>query len=146
MSQSGFTLAETLVAVACIAIGAGTAVPSVAGHLERSRVERAAQDIVRLEGAIVRYRHAHQSLPDTLDQLGTPVPNDPWGNPYEYVNFVTRGLSEQRNFHNLPLNSDYDLYSRGSDGQTDLALNAVPARDDVVRARDGDFVGPATDF
>jgi len=44
------------------------------------------------------------------------------------------------------VNSDYDLYSRGSDGLTDLVLNADVARDDIVRAGDGDFVGLAANF
>ena len=92
------------------------------------------------------YRLKHHALPDSLEQLSPAVPLDPWGHAYEYVNFATRGLSEQRSYHNLPVNSDYDLYSRGGDGLTDLVLNAQVARDDIVRAGDGDFVGLAANF
>jgi general secretion pathway protein G len=143
---SGFTLAETLLTMAFLAISAGAAAPHVATHLEQTRAARAAQDISRIETALQVYRDQHHELPDSLEQLPLPVPLDPWGRPYEYVNFATRGLSEQRFFYNLPLNSDYDLYSRGADGDTDIALNAASAADDVVRGRDGGFVGLAADF
>ncbi len=146
LRHSGFTLAETLLTMAFLAISAGAAVPHVASHLEQARIARAAEDIGRIEAALRAYRDQHHELPDSLEQLPLPVSLDPWGRPYEYVNFATRGLSEQRYFHNLPLNSDYDLYSRGADGLTDIALNADGAADDVVRGRDGEFVGLASDF
>ncbi|HEY1312968.1 MAG TPA: hypothetical protein VGE92_03780 [Steroidobacteraceae bacterium] len=145
-AQSGFTFAETLLTMAFLAIGAGAAVPSVAGHLEHNRVERATEDIIAIERRLESYRLKHHALPDSLEQLTPAVPLDPWGHAYEYVNFATRGLSEQRSYHNLPVNSDYDLYSRGGDGLTDLVLNADVARDDIVRAGDGDFVGLAANF
>jgi general secretion pathway protein G len=146
LRASGFTLAETLLTMAFLAISAGAAVPRVATHLEETRAARAAEDIRRIETALKDYRAQHHELPDSLAQLPQAVSLDPWGRPYEYVNFATRGLSEQRYFHNLPLNSDYDLYSRGADGRTDIALNAASAADDVVRGRDGEFVGLASEF
>ena len=145
-AQFGFTLAETLLGVVFLAIGAGAAAPSVATHLEERRVELAVKDIVSIEHALERYRTIHHALPDSLDQLGVPVPVDPWGRAYEYFNFTSRGLSEQRVYHSLPLNSDYDLYSRGRDGYTDLMINAAPARNNIVRGRDGEFIGLAADF
>ena len=146
MRHSGFTLAETLLTMALLAITAGAAVPNVSTHLEQTRATHAAEDIRRIETALKDYREQHHELPDSLEQLPLAVPLDPWGRPYEYVNFATRGLSEQRYFHNLPLTSDYDLYSRGADGRTDILLNAASAADDVVRGRDGEFVGPAAEF
>lgn len=144
-SQSGFTFAEVLIMVAAIAIGTGAAVPGLNGRAEEARIARASSDIVQMEAQIERYREQHNALPESLEILGT-VAQDPWGHAYEYVNFATRGLSEQRAYHNLPLNSDYDLYSRGVDGQSDLMIDAEPAHDDIVRARDGEFVGRATEF
>jgi general secretion pathway protein G len=52
----------------------------------------------------------------------------------------------QRTYEGLPINSEYDLYSRGPDGHTDMNLRTETARDDIVRARDGNFVGSAVDF
>jgi general secretion pathway protein G len=44
------------------------------------------------------------------------------------------------------LNSDFDLYSVGRDGLTAASLLNSKSRDDVVRARDGSFVGTAQEF
>lgn len=129
-----------------LSIGAGAALPSVANRIEERRIERAVSGIEAIEASLDRYRAIHNELPDSLEQLDQPAPLDPWGRAYEYVNFSTRGLTEQRFYHNLPLNSDYDLYSRGGKGSTDLMINAEPARDNIVRGRDGEFVGLATEF
>ena len=45
-----------------------------------------------------------------------------------------------------PINSDYDLYSMGKDGETVLPLTARKSHDDVIRANDGSFVGLAVEF
>ena len=46
----------------------------------------------------------------------------------------------------VPLNTDFDLYSMGQDGASKGPLSAKASRDDVLRAGDGTFVGPAADF
>ena len=46
----------------------------------------------------------------------------------------------------MPINSDYDLYSVGPDGDSSPQLHNAVSRDDVIRARDGAFVGLAEDF
>lgn len=46
----------------------------------------------------------------------------------------------------VPINSDYDLYSKGRDGQSVAPLTAQQSHDDVIRANDGAFVGLAVDF
>ena len=45
-----------------------------------------------------------------------------------------------------PVNSDYDLYSMGSDGRTQAQFNAKFGRDDIVRARDGAYLSIAEDY
>jgi len=45
-----------------------------------------------------------------------------------------------------PINSDFDLYSIGEDGKTTTPLRAPQSRDDVIRARDGAFLGLAAEF
>jgi general secretion pathway protein G len=45
-----------------------------------------------------------------------------------------------------PLNTDYDLYSMGRDGESSTNLNAKSSWDDIVRIKDGLFVGLATVF
>lgn len=46
----------------------------------------------------------------------------------------------------VPINSDYDLYSKGRDGESVAPLTAKQSHDDVVRANDGAFVGLAVNF
>lgn len=46
----------------------------------------------------------------------------------------------------VPINSDYDLYSQGADGRSMPSLNSLVSRDDVIRARDGAYVGLAGRF
>jgi general secretion pathway protein G len=46
----------------------------------------------------------------------------------------------------VPINSDYDLYSMGPDGQSVAPLTAAPSQDDIVRASNGAYFGLAADF
>ena len=41
----------------------------------------------------------------------------------------------------VPINTDFDLYSIGKDGNSVAPLTAKPSRDDIIRANDGAFVG-----
>jgi general secretion pathway protein G len=144
--QHGFTLAETLIAAALLAVGADAIVGGISGQLERMRIEQAKQQIGQIESAIEGYRTRHHELPGSLADLGSAVPLDPWGRSYEYANFDASGALGQRNYDGLPINSEYDLYSLGPDGRTAADLWNESARDDIVRARDGGFVGVAADF
>lgn len=46
----------------------------------------------------------------------------------------------------VPINSDFDLYSMGKDGQSVGPLTAQKSHDDVIRANDGEFYGLAANF
>jgi general secretion pathway protein G len=46
----------------------------------------------------------------------------------------------------VPLNSDYDLYSSGPDGESRSPLTAAPSRDDIVRANNGGYIGLAGEY
>lgn len=46
----------------------------------------------------------------------------------------------------VPINSDYDLYSMGKDGESVAPLTAAKSRDDIVRAANGTYVGLAENF
>jgi hypothetical protein len=45
---------------------------------------------------------------------------------------------------NTPLNSDYDLYSCGKDGQSAPHIDDPLSEDDILRGRDGAYIGPAS--
>src|SRR6476661_1636472 len=112
-SQHAFTLVECWFATAVPAIGVYAAVAQISTQLEKTRIERAKQEITRIARAIEAYRASHHELPGSLTELGPGVWLDPWGHSYEYVNFDARGTVGQRTFDSLPVNSEYDLYSRG---------------------------------
>ncbi len=46
----------------------------------------------------------------------------------------------------VPINSDFDLYSMGKDGQSVGPLTAQKSHDDVIRANDGSYYGLASNF
>ena len=46
----------------------------------------------------------------------------------------------------VPINSDFDLYSMGPDGESVSPLTANSSRDDIVRGRNGDYIGNAAEY
>ncbi|MBY0401297.1 prepilin-type N-terminal cleavage/methylation domain-containing protein [Myxococcota bacterium] len=46
----------------------------------------------------------------------------------------------------VPINSDFDLYSMGPDGETRAPLSPPVSRDDIIRANDGAYYGVAAEF
>lgn len=143
----GFTLVETTMAAAAIALMAAIAVPSYARVLERQKINQCAMDLRDLALRIDHYRTQHGSAPNILADLGPPLPKDPWGREYQFLNFDTAKPGKIRKDHNLhPLNSEFDLYSMGKDGRSVPALTGKTSRDDVIWARDGGFVGLAADY
>lgn len=75
---------------------------------------------------------------------------DPWGNPYQYLNIANGGnrirgrVRKDRNL--VPLNTDFDIYSMGPDGESRPPLTARHSWDDIVRASNGSFIGIASDY
>ena len=87
--------------------------------------------------------------PLDLAELPIEIPLDPWSRPYTYLNIATAepGTGAFRKNGNLsPLNTDFDLYSAGKDGDSKGPLNAKASRDDVVRANNGAFIGRVEDY
>lgn len=144
----GFTLTEIVIGVAILSVLVAIAVPAYERYRERARVSIAVGDIGALSVSISHYQLDSRELPPGLNVLGIGKLVDPWGRPYEYLRLSdSKGNGQARKDKKLaPLNSDFDLYSVGKDGVTAAPLSAKRARDDVVRARDGKFIGLATDF
>jgi general secretion pathway protein G len=141
------TLIELLLAVVVIALIGSIALPSYRAQVNRARVAQALTDIKHLEMAIERYVTANGNHPASLTDLGGTAPVDPWGRPYRYLRMDGASVGQVRKDHALhPLNTDYDLYSMGADGRTATPLTAKISRDDVVRARNGSFVGLASTY
>ncbi|HSG66242.1 MAG TPA: prepilin-type cleavage/methylation domain-containing protein [Gammaproteobacteria bacterium] len=141
------TLIELMLVVALTGLLAAVAYPSYTGYIERSRISRAVGDIGAMSLQLARWRASFGDFPPTLAAAGLDGRLDPWGAPYEYLNVALANPGKVRRDKNLnPVNTDYDLYSRGKDGETVTAFTAKKARDDVVRANNGGFIGLAQDY
>lgn len=149
-TQTGVTLLELMIVVVVVGLMAALAVPMYDRYIERAKVSRAIGEISALSLAIDKFRlRNNDRAPANLAELGIAIPSDPWGRPYEYLNIVDLkpniGLVRKDGALN-PINTDFDLFSRGKDGLSRGPLNAGPSRDDIVRANDGAFIGLASDY
>lgn len=105
-----------------------------------------AQDmIIGMAATIDAYYTDTGNLPADLAAVGFGGATDPWDHAYVYRPLSTpQSKGKARKDHSLvPLNSDYDLYSKGPDGESAAPLTAKSSRDDILRANNGRFVGPA---
>jgi general secretion pathway protein G len=140
------TLLELVVALTAAMILASIAVPAYNGYVNRARVARAIGDIGTIGVQLYRWQSNTRHFPVTLAEAGLEA-NDPWGRPYEYVRVEGAKPAALRKDHNLhPINTDFDLYSRGPDGDTSSPLTAKQSQDDIIRANDGGFIGLAANY
>ncbi len=124
--QKGFSLVELLVALAILALISAIVVVNVLPARDKAAVDTAMIEIRNLEGTLDQYRLDMMSYPTTQQGLAAlvqvppdarnagnyrpggylrgGVPDDPWGNPYQYRSPGDRGGA-------------YDLFSYGADGE-----------------------------
>jgi general secretion pathway protein G len=121
-NEAGFTLIEMMVVIAIIGVLAALVVPRIMGRPDEARVTAAKQDIGTINQALKLYRLDIGRYPTTEQGLNALVartsvepipqnwksggyldalPNDPWGNPYQYANPGTK--------------AEIDVYSYGAD-------------------------------
>ena len=46
----------------------------------------------------------------------------------------------------VPVNSDYDLYSMGADGDSQTPFTAEASQDDIVRCGNGSYIGLVSNY
>jgi general secretion pathway protein G len=135
-------------AIAVIGVLLAIALPSYGRYVVRANTSAAIADIATLHLAIETYSMNHDAPPPDLAAIGKAGMLDPWGQPYAYLSFIgLKGKGAMRKDKNLvPINTEYDLYSAGPDGETVPPLTAQPSRDDIVMANDGGYIGVASDY
>ena len=72
-----FTLVEVIVATALLAVLMAMLVPALLGLLANIRFDRAISEIGQLQFFITNFERDNERLPDSLDQLDSPLRLDP---------------------------------------------------------------------
>ena len=145
-TSRAFTLVEIAIVVAIAGILLAIAVPRYQNYIDRTRLAQAVVEIGDMSTTIKKQQITKGALPDSLADVGLDTKLDPWGHPYEYANLVKNSGLARTNKAAAPVNSDFDLYSQGADGLTTQSLSSAESRDDVVRGRDGRFIGLASEL
>lgn len=97
--RSGFSLIELMVVIVIIGILAGTVTVGVRSYLIRSKQNVAKMEISKIAQAIESFYLEHDRYPSNEEGIEAltkvsekfpeplldRLPNDPWGNPYEYL-------------------------------------------------------------
>lgn len=141
--QQAFSLLDGLIAIAVITLLLSLAVPSYHRYQERARIAQTITQLMEIDAAIQQHFVLHQQWPDQLSDVGMHTWSDAWGNAFEYHKYASDADNEQarRDGSQQPINQDYDLYSKGADGDSSEQLSSPRSRDDIIRAQNGDYFG-----
>jgi general secretion pathway protein G len=148
--DKAFTMVELLIVCMIMGALAGIAIPGYRGYLNKVRINQATADITEMESKILAFQVQNQAYPNNLGQVGYAGRLDPWGRAYQYLRIngvfpAPVGWWRKDQF-NVPVNTDFDLYSNGPDGNSVAPFTAAPSRDDVARANNGGFIGPVSKY
>jgi len=123
-AMRGFTLIEIIVVVVIIGLLAAVIAPNIFSSVDDARTSKALSDLRAIESALNLYRLDNFSYPTTDQGIkalvekpsGSPeaknwrkggylprVPEDPWGNEYQYANPGSSG--------------EFDLFTFGADSK-----------------------------
>ncbi|MBL3589960.1 MAG: prepilin-type N-terminal cleavage/methylation domain-containing protein [gamma proteobacterium endosymbiont of Lamellibrachia anaximandri] len=150
LHKLGITLIELLIAIAIFALVTAITIPMLEGFKEESGYVIAIRDIKLLDQSARLFFLSEGRYPQTLEEIESDIELDPWGNPYQYLNIADGGnrirgsVRKDRNL--VPLNTDFDIYSMGPDGESRPPLTARHSWDDIVRASNGSFIGVASEY
>ena len=149
----GFLLIELAIVFAILGTLAAIAIPNYLKYKYKAQMALVITEIRVLEKEIKNYADEHGEYPASLDDVGIGHIKDPWGNPYQYLKIDGedlkgggKGPKMRKDHFMVPVNSDFDLYSMGPDGQSKAPFTAKASRDDIVRANDGGYVGLASEY
>jgi len=139
-----------------VILGAFT-VPAFTKGVESGKIVRTIGEIRMISTEIQMHHVMSGGLPQNLAEIGRGDLLDPWGRPYQYLNFTYLNLGDtqgqdqelgpaQKTRNLLPINLNFDLYSSGKDGKSAPLLSAQVCRDDVILGRNGAYIGLASSF
>lgn len=145
---AGFTLVELMMAVTVLGVLSALGTVTYSSYLERANTAKAVHELGAIATSITQFVLDNRRLPLDLEEAGLAGRQDPWGREYVYLPHLTpadRGRA-RKDRRLVPINNDYDLYSKGKDGLSRAPLTAKHSHDDVIRAGNGSFFGIAEDF
>lgn len=148
----GFTLAEVTITVMVATLLLSLMIPAAMRMVDQAKNDKAVTDLEEIQNRITTFYRANYRYPLSLMELYVSVPVDPWGNPYQYLNIADtpdkgKNKGKVRKYKNeKSINTDYDLYSMGSDGKSQAPLTATPSQDDIIRGLNGRFLGSASEY
>jgi general secretion pathway protein G len=152
-SQKAMTLIELMLVIAVLGVIVTIAIPSYRSYIDKTDNALAISQLVTIQSVIERYYLEKQRYPADLADISGSLPGngiDPWDNKYIYTNIANAGpgiMGRVRADKSLnPINTQYDLYSKGKDGVTKRQVSNKDSLDDIILARDGRFIGLAADF
>ena len=132
-NQGGFTMVELLIVMAIVIILSTMAMAGFAKIKISTQVSRAKVEIRGMEREISAFATERGALPASLGDINRLHQLDPWKQEYVYDTTPTRLVL------GFPINGDYDLYSKGNDGESADAITNDKSKDDIIRGRDGSF-------
>ena len=144
-----FTLVEISLILLIAALLVVTITPAYFHLADEAKSDDVADILETLSLEIDEFYDTNGFFPDSLADVFDPVPLDPWGNPYQYLRIAGGSAppGQKRKDRNLvPINSDYDFYSMGPDGDSRPPLTAPLSKDDIVRANNGSYFGVADEY
>src|SRR5262249_39274678 len=144
----GFSLLELMVGIMALGVLAAIAVPAYNSQVQKAKVAAATSDILKISAAINHYASINGVLPASLAAVAMDTMLDPWGRPYAYLSFPGwHGNGKMRRAGTLvPITTKHALSRVGADGISVPPLTARPSQDDVVMAKDGNYVGLASNY
>jgi general secretion pathway protein G len=160
--SGGFTLLELIIVFGIISLLSLIGMQVYGHFIDKAKNTRAMAEIRLLEKEITGFWNDYDRPPNTLAELNRPNMLDPWGKPYQYVNFDTTSDADKKRRRTggggkvkgkgkakgkgAPLNSDYDLFSMGKDKTSAPSIADSTSKDDVIRADDGNYIGLASEY
>lgn len=144
---AGFTMIELIIAMVIITILAAMAIPLYAQYVERAKVVVCVTELKSMVQLIESFKYDKGRLPTNLAEIGWSK-NDPWTKSYNYLD-ISNGKNQamsRKDRHLVPINSEYDLYSMGKDGQSKPRLTKAVSQDDIIVANNGNYIGLAAAF